>query len=100
MLQALGLGEPAMQAHHARAREALRHQRFQLRRQGDFRHQQQRLLSRLQRRSDGVQVNFGFATAGDAEQQQGPVLFQTIADLSDSSCLLSSEHRGWRDDRR
>ena len=69
--RAFGVREVAVQCHHVLAREACAQQRFELRRQIDFRHQQQRLRGRIRRESacDRAQVDLGLAAAGDAEQQ-------------------------------
>ena len=44
--------------------------RQRLRRQADFRHQNQRLLARVQTIADCLQIHLGLATASDAFEQQ------------------------------
>ncbi|MNC86437.1 hypothetical protein D3C83_21000 [compost metagenome] len=76
-----------MQACRGSAGEAPRDQPFQLRRQRDLRHQQQRLASGRKRRVDGVQVDLRLAAAGDAEQQPGAKGAEPVADLRNGLCL-------------
>ncbi len=65
------LGQFAVQTGQLRLGKARRDARFELRRQVDFRHQEQRLLSSRQRALDQPQVDLGLTAAGDAVQQMG-----------------------------
>jgi hypothetical protein len=62
-------GQFAVQRDHVRSGKTATHAVFQLRRQVDFRHQQQHLPPKQQGLLDQAQVNLGLAAAGDAEQQ-------------------------------
>jgi hypothetical protein len=69
---AFGAGQGAVQAGHRLAGEARAQARLQLRRQADFRHQQQGLCLRIsgEQPLDRRQVDLGLAAAGHAVQQQ------------------------------
>jgi len=78
---ALAFRQPAVEADHIEPRKARADIRLQLRRQVDFRHQNQnlrQLAGRICRRQNPgcrLQVDFGLATARHAVQQQGRKTF-------------------------
>ena len=94
VVEALGFGKSAMKARSARAREAACHQRLELRRQRDLRHQQERLLACFERGGNRVQVDLGLAAAGDAEQKIRVIAAHAAQDLGERLCLRGGEH--WR----
>ena len=69
LIVALAVGEPAVQNGNA-ATEAAFEASYQLRRKGDFRHQNQGCFSFSEDGVDGPQIDFRFAAAGDAVQEK------------------------------
>ncbi len=73
--QALAFGQAAMQRGHRQAGKTAAHVVFELRRQVDFRHQDQdlRIGVRRQAARDRLQIDFGLAAAGHAIEQHGRI---------------------------
>jgi hypothetical protein len=65
------IGHAAVGAHDVGAGKARGDAAFELRREGDFRHQHQRLAAAGQYFGDGAQIDLGLAAAGHAMQQEG-----------------------------
>jgi hypothetical protein len=63
------IGHAAVGADDVRGGKARGDAAFELRRQGDLRHQHQRLAAAREHGIDGAQIDFGLAAAGDAVQQ-------------------------------
>ena len=88
-----GFSEFAVQAGQLCLRKASGDAAFELRREVDFRHQQQRLLAGGEGAFDEAQVDLGFAAAGDAVQQPGAKAAASI-DACQRGLLLCGEW--WR----
>jgi hypothetical protein len=88
-------GQFAVQRNDAGFRKTRPHPAFQLRRQVDFRHQQQDLAAGRQRPLDQAQINLGLAAAGHAMQQMRRKSGRRVDGL-DGNGLLIGQHRGAR----
>ena len=91
--QSVAIGESGMQHRHRHAKASLKPLQ-QLRRQADFRHQHQALLTRRALRFNAVQVDLGLAAAGDALQQERCVSVGRL-DVGHRRCLCRSQCRSW-----
>ena len=69
MLQTLHRRQAAVHGHHPIAWKTIGKSSLKLRREVDLGHQNQRLTARGQHLLGGMQINLGFATAGDPVQQ-------------------------------
>jgi hypothetical protein len=90
--RAVAFGQVGMQHFHRHA-QTLAQPRHGLRRQADFRHQQQRLLAARQHLFDQRQVDLGLAAASDTVQQKRLVLAEARAHLRHRLRLLVAEYR-------
>ena len=80
-----------MHEREARFGECFAKARFELRRQADLRHEDERLAAALEHASDEVQVDLGFSTSRDPVQQQRGEAAQLLGDRLDHARLVRSE---------
>ena len=93
VIEPFAFGETAVQADHVRVRETAAHRGLQLRRQRNFRHQQQRLPAGLEHLVHHAQIDFGLAAARHTEQQMRLERRQLGAQRGHGSGLIRCERR-------
>ena len=79
--------------HRRRVAKARAEAIYELRRQGNFRHQHQGLPPRSQRLGDGFEINFGLTRSGDAVEQRDakPVLFHACPQRIGGNALVGRQ---------